>query len=106
MKMPSPSLPPGRKDAYDDEHLDGDLRPGTTRASGGEGYETGNLRRGRGSGGYVGFDTSRGNRPVTMRVGLSYTSARAAEANLRAEVGRPAAFALAMARDTEPSPQL
>ena len=70
--------------------VDGRLRPGTTTASGGEGYETGDLRRGRGSGGYVGFDTTGRNRPVTMRVGLSYTSARAAEANLAAELGRRA----------------
>ncbi len=70
--------------------VDDQLRPGTTAASGGEGYETGALRRGRGSGGYVGFDTTRARGPVTMRVGLSYTSARAAEANLRAELGRRA----------------
>lgn len=62
------------------------LHPGTTSASGGEGYETGALRAGRGSGGYVGFDTSTSD-PVTMRVGISYTSAQAAEDNLAAELG-------------------
>jgi len=62
------------------------LRPGTTSASGGEGYETGALRAGRGSGGYVGFDTSTSDL-VTMRIGLSYTSAQAAEDNLAAELG-------------------
>lgn len=79
--------------------VDGALRPGTTSASGGEGYETGALRRGRGSGGYVGFDTTRRG-PVTMRVGLSYTSARAAEANLREEVGRRATVRSVAARGT------
>jgi predicted alpha-1,2-mannosidase len=59
------------------------LRPGTTSASGGEGYEKGDLRAGRGSGGYVGFSS---RKPVTMRIGISYTSAKAARANLRAEV--------------------
>lgn len=67
--------------------VDGEVRPGSTTASGGEGYETGAARAGRGSGGYVGFDTAT-TRPVTMRVGISYTSARAAEANLAAEVRR------------------
>ena len=65
--------------------IDDELRPGTTKASGGEGYETGANRAGRGSGGYVGFDPSR---PVKMRIGISYTSGRAAEANLAAELKR------------------
>ena len=60
------------------------LRPGTTRSSGGESYETGAARAGRGSGGYVGFDPADG--PVTMRLGISYTSAAAAEENLAAEM--------------------
>lgn len=68
--------------------VDGAVRPGTTTASGGEGYETGAARAGRGSGGWVGFDTTSAA-PVTMRIGLSYTSGQAAEANLAAEV-RPA----------------
>jgi predicted alpha-1,2-mannosidase len=63
--------------------VDDRLRPGTTSASGGEGYEKGDLRAGRGSGGYVGFG---GKKPVTMRIGISYTSAKAARANLRAEI--------------------
>jgi predicted alpha-1,2-mannosidase len=63
--------------------VDDQLRPGTTSASGGEGYEKGADRAGRGSGGYVGFDPKR---PVTMRIGISYTSQKAAEANLRAEL--------------------
>lgn len=58
------------------------LRPGTTTASGGEGYATGADRAGRGSGGYVSFaDTD-----VTMKVGISYTSLDAARKNLSAEV--------------------
>lgn len=68
--------------------VDDQVRPGTTTASGGEGYETGAKRAGRGSGGYVGFDT-RSSRPVNMRIGISYTSQRAAAANLAAEL-RPA----------------
>ena len=71
---------------------DGTVRHGGTAASGGEGYATGEDRAGRGSGGWVGFDPSRG-RTVRMRVGLSYTSAANAEANLRAEVGRSATVA-------------
>ncbi|WP_250182230.1 GH92 family glycosyl hydrolase [Aeromicrobium fastidiosum] len=59
------------------------VRPGTRSASGGEGYEKGAARAGRGSGGWVGFTSGR---PVTMRIGISYTSQKAAEANLRAEV--------------------
>ncbi|MEV5300360.1 glycoside hydrolase family 92 protein [Amycolatopsis methanolica] len=58
------------------------MRPGTTTASGGEGYATGADRAGRGSGGYVSFaDTD-----VTMKVGISYTSLDAARKNLSAEV--------------------
>lgn len=76
--------------------VNGDVRPGTTTASGGEGYETGEKRAGRGSGGYVGFDTTT-TRPVTMRVGISYTSLRAAKANLAAEV-RPADTVAQVAR--------
>lgn len=63
--------------------VDGALRPGGTRARGGEGYETGALRAGRGSGGWVTFAPGT---TVRMRVGLSYTSADAARANLDAEV--------------------
>ncbi|MET1037937.1 MAG: glycoside hydrolase family 92 protein, partial [Aeromicrobium sp.] len=63
--------------------VDDSLRPGTRSASGGEGYEKGDLRAGRGSGGWVGFDPKQ---KVTMRIGISYTSQKAAEANLRAEL--------------------
>ena len=65
--------------------VDDQLRPGTTEASGGEGYEAGAARAGRGSGGYVGFDTTTA-KPVTMRVGISYTSAEAAADNLSEEL--------------------
>ncbi|MGW0773908.1 GH92 family glycosyl hydrolase [Streptomyces sp. NPDC002835] len=64
---------------------DGTLSPGSTSAGGGEGYATGADRAGRGSGGYVGFDTSRDN-DVHMRLGISYVSLAGAEANLREEI--------------------
>ncbi|WP_345566421.1 GH92 family glycosyl hydrolase [Nonomuraea rosea] len=65
--------------------VDGDLRPGTTTASGGEGYATGADRAGRGSGGYVSFDTA-SDADVRMKVGISYTSLDAARQNLAREV--------------------
>ncbi|SHJ67752.1 alpha-1,2-mannosidase, putative [Nocardiopsis flavescens] len=58
------------------------LRPGTTEASGGEGYDR-SARRGTGSGGYVGFP---GGSDVRVRVGISYVSGENAAANLDAEV--------------------
>ncbi|MDH6622452.1 putative alpha-1,2-mannosidase [Streptomyces sp. LBL] len=64
---------------------DGSLSPGATSASGGEGYATGADRAGRGSGGWVGFDTSADN-DVRMRIGISYVSQAGAESNLRAEI--------------------
>ncbi|WP_405594279.1 GH92 family glycosyl hydrolase [Streptomyces sp. NBC_01092] len=64
---------------------DGTLSPGSTTASGGEGYATGADRAGRGSGGWVGFDTSSDN-DVRMRLGISYVSLDGAEANLREEI--------------------
>ncbi|MEU4149259.1 GH92 family glycosyl hydrolase [Streptomyces sp. NPDC026659] len=64
---------------------DGTLSPGATSADGGEGYATGNDRAGRGSGGWVGFDTSTDN-DVHMRIGISYVSLAGAEANLRHEI--------------------
>ncbi|MEV0094030.1 GH92 family glycosyl hydrolase [Streptomyces sp. NPDC050738] len=64
---------------------DSTLSPGSTSASGGEGYATGADRAGRGSGGWVGFDTSSDN-DVHMRLGISYVSLAGAEANLREEV--------------------
>jgi predicted alpha-1,2-mannosidase len=60
------------------------VTPGGTTASGGEGYLTGADRAGKGSGGWVGFDTaSNGN--VHMRVGISYVSLAGAAANREAE---------------------
>jgi predicted alpha-1,2-mannosidase len=64
---------------------DGTLAPGATTGSGGEGYATGADRAGRGSGGWVGFDTAADN-DVRMRIGISYVSQAGAEANLRQEV--------------------
>ncbi|MGP4043026.1 GH92 family glycosyl hydrolase [Streptomyces sp. 2A115] len=64
---------------------DGTLSPGTLTGSGGEGYATGADRAGRGSGGWVGFDTSADN-DVRMRLGISYVSLAGAEANLRQEI--------------------
>ncbi|MGW7265044.1 GH92 family glycosyl hydrolase [Streptomyces sp. NPDC054842] len=64
---------------------DGTLSAGSTSASGGEGYATGTDRAGRGSGGYVGFDT-RSDNDVRMRIGISYVSLGGAEANLRGEI--------------------
>ncbi|MFG2793512.1 GH92 family glycosyl hydrolase [Streptomyces sp. NPDC048419] len=64
---------------------DGAVSPGATSASGGEGYATGADRAGRGSGGWVGFDTSADN-DVHMRIGISYVSRKGAEANLREEI--------------------
>lgn len=61
------------------------LSPGTTSGGGGEGYATGADRAGRGSGGWVGFDTSSDN-DVRMRLGISYVSRAGAEANLREEI--------------------
>ncbi|WP_432012152.1 GH92 family glycosyl hydrolase [Streptomyces cucumeris] len=61
------------------------LSPGSTRADGGEGYATGADRAGRGSGGYVSFDTEHDD-DVRMRVGISYVSLAGAEANLRGEI--------------------
>ncbi|MFY0409529.1 GH92 family glycosyl hydrolase, partial [Solicola sp. PLA-1-18] len=63
------------------------LMPGATTSSGGEGYLTGADRRGRGSGGWVGFDTRRDG-DVGMRVGISYTSLAGARKNLAAETTR------------------
>ena len=71
---------------------DGTLSPGSTTASGGEGYATGADRAGRGSGGWVGFDTASDN-DVRMRVGISYVSLGGAEANLRDEIDPRASVA-------------
>ncbi|MFJ5986644.1 GH92 family glycosyl hydrolase [Lentzea sp. NPDC092896] len=69
--------------------VNSELRPGTTSASGGEGYLTGSNRAGKGSGGYVSFADS----SVRMRVGISYTSLDAARRNLATEIPRRATVA-------------
>ncbi|WP_041841900.1 GH92 family glycosyl hydrolase [Actinoplanes friuliensis] len=61
------------------------VTPGGTTTTGGEGYLTGADRAGKGSGGWVGFDTATGG-DVRMRVGISYVSAAGAAANRDAEV--------------------
>ncbi|MEU9399306.1 GH92 family glycosyl hydrolase [Streptomyces sp. NPDC048242] len=71
---------------------DGTLSPGATSTDGGEGYATGNDRAGRGSGGWVGFDT-RADNDVHMRIGISYVSLAGAEANLRHEIAPHASVA-------------
>ncbi|TDW21851.1 GH92 family glycosyl hydrolase [Kribbella kalugense] len=62
---------------------DSTLTPGSTHATGGEGYATGADRAGRGSGGYVTFAPGAA---VRMRLGISYVSLAGAEQNLRAEL--------------------
>ncbi|MGX6600577.1 GH92 family glycosyl hydrolase [Micromonosporaceae bacterium Da 78-11] len=62
---------------------DATLTPGGTTATGGEGYLTGADRAGRGSGGWVGFESGT---DVRMRVGISYVSLAGAAANREAEV--------------------
>lgn len=64
---------------------DGTLTPGGTTATGGEGYLTGASRAGRGSGGWVGFETGT-DTDVRMRIGISYVSVAGAAANRDAEV--------------------
>ncbi|MEU2621692.1 GH92 family glycosyl hydrolase [Streptomyces sp. NPDC007157] len=61
------------------------LSPGSTAASGGTGgFSTGGRPvAGKGAGGYVEFAPGTG--PVNVKVGISYVSRSAAEANLRAE---------------------
>ncbi len=65
------------------------VTPGGRTASGGEGYLTGADRQGRGSGGWVGFDTAT-SRDVQMRIGISYVSVQGAAANRDAEVAASA----------------
>ncbi|MFE0488826.1 GH92 family glycosyl hydrolase [Streptomyces griseoaurantiacus] len=65
---------------------DGTLTPGSTSASGGTGDFKDNGGRpvaGKGAGGYVRF--APGEKPVNVKVGISYVSPKGAEANLRAE---------------------
>ncbi|WP_018528974.1 MULTISPECIES: GH92 family glycosyl hydrolase [unclassified Streptomyces] len=64
---------------------DATVSPGSTSGGGGEGYATGADRAGRGSGGWVGFDTAPDN-DVHMRLGISYVSLKGAETNLREEI--------------------
>jgi predicted alpha-1,2-mannosidase len=61
------------------------VTPGGTTATGGEGYLTGADRAGKGSGGWVGFDTAT-SADVHMRVGISYVSLAGAAANRDAEI--------------------
>jgi predicted alpha-1,2-mannosidase len=61
------------------------VSPGATTASGGEGYATGSARAGRGSGGWVGFDTAV-SAAVRMRLGLSYVDLAGAVANRDTEI--------------------
>lgn len=63
---------------------DDTLKPGSTSASGGTGYNSsGNATAGKGSGAYVTF--AQGTKNVQAKVAISYVSAANAEANLRAE---------------------
>ena len=61
------------------------VRPGTKEAHGGTSYGAkGFVPVGKGSGGWIVFDTSK-SATVNVRVGISYVSEENAEANLRAE---------------------
>jgi predicted alpha-1,2-mannosidase len=64
---------------------DSTLTPGGTTATGGEGYLTGSARAGKGSGGWVGFDTST-DADVRMRIGISYVDLAGAVANRDSEL--------------------
>ncbi|MFN8082523.1 MAG: GH92 family glycosyl hydrolase [Kineosporiaceae bacterium] len=77
---------------------DATVTPGGKAVSGGEGYLTGASRQGRGSGGWVGFDT-RTSGAVTMRIGISYVSLAGAAANRDAELPK-AATVTSVARAT------
>ncbi|HEV7965359.1 MAG TPA: GH92 family glycosyl hydrolase [Actinoplanes sp.] len=72
------------------------VTPGSTTATGGEGYLTGADRAGKGSGGWVGFDTATSG-DVHMRIGISYVSLAGAAANRDAEV--PAGATVASVAD-------
>jgi predicted alpha-1,2-mannosidase len=64
---------------------DSTVRPNTTEASGGTTYgDKGFVPAGKGSGGWLVFDTSK-SATVNARVAISYVSPENAEANLRAE---------------------
>lgn len=64
---------------------DGTVRPDTREATGGTSYGTkGFPDQGKGSGGWVAFDSSK-SAALNVRVGISYVSEENAEANLSAE---------------------
>jgi predicted alpha-1,2-mannosidase len=64
---------------------DGTVRPGTLAANGGTTYGAkGFVPPGKGSGGWITFDTSK-SATINVRVGISYVSEENAEANLRVE---------------------
>ncbi|MEU4107973.1 GH92 family glycosyl hydrolase [Streptomyces sp. NPDC027717] len=71
---------------------DDKLAPGSTSASGGTGgfSHGGRPVAGKGAGGYVEFAPGEG--PVNVKVGISYVSRKAAEANLRTENGPRRSF--------------
>ena len=76
------------------------VAPGGTSTTGGEGYLTGADRAGKGSGGWVGFDTAAGG-DVRMRVGISYVSLAGAAANREAEAPATATVASVAAATRE-----
>jgi predicted alpha-1,2-mannosidase len=63
---------------------DGQIRPGTTTASGGTGYGKNVPPPGKGSGGWIGFDPKTAG-TVNVRIGISYVDEAGARANLAAE---------------------
>ncbi|TPW75477.1 GH92 family glycosyl hydrolase [Schumannella soli] len=63
---------------------DAALTPGATSAEGGTTYPGGYPPAGKGSGGYVSFDTAK-SRTVNMRVGISYVDLAGAKKNLATE---------------------
>ncbi len=71
---------------------DGTVDPGSSTAAGGTGWNARGMPSvGKGSGAWVGFDTTR-NRQVQIRVGVSYVSLAGARANLNAEDPASTAF--------------
>jgi predicted alpha-1,2-mannosidase len=76
---------------------DTDVHPGTTEARGGTTYGTnGFVPKGKGSGEWIVFDTSK-SASVNVRVGISYVSEENAAANLHVE--NPAGTSLEMVRE-------
>ncbi len=71
---------------------DAEVRPGTLEAKGGTTYgDKGFVPPGKGSGGWVTFDTTK-SRTVGVRVGISYVSEQNAEANLQVENPKGTSF--------------